>query len=84
MTNYNGHYIQCDVCGKRYSTDEDILEVNEFLHINYRGGYCPAFGDGKTYTCDVCPYCLNRMLGKYMRESDSDRNFISFTANLLA
>ena len=59
--------ITCDICGKKYSTDKDWQEIQEFVHIAFVGGYGSIFGDGEKYECDICQHCLKRLLGKYLR-----------------
>lgn len=59
--------VTCDLCGKKYT---DILELGEFHHINFKGGYNSIFGDigldmGRV-ECDICQHCLyNLIKGNY-------------------
>ena len=58
--------ITCDKCGKIYVyNDENILELQEFHHIHFVGGYASVFGDETRGTCDLCQHCLKELIGKY-------------------
>lgn len=61
--------IKCDICGKVY--DADDLEIQEFHHIDFCGGYGSAFGDGTQVNCDICQHCLHKMMGDFCRCSDA-------------
>jgi len=65
--------ITCDKCGKVFSYDDDILETQEFLKINFYGGYASVFGDMTHVECDLCQRCLHEMIAPYMRVSEDDR-----------
>jgi hypothetical protein len=54
--------VTCDKCGKEFNVEEDIMEIQEFLHINFIGGYNSIFGDGTRVTCDICQRCLKDMI----------------------
>jgi len=60
--------ITCDVCNKKYyySNNEDVMEIQEFLYVNFRGGYGSVFGDDVPMKGDVCQYCLKDKLGEYL------------------
>jgi hypothetical protein len=53
--------IVCDKCHKEYSED-DIFELQEFLSINFTGGYGSVFGDMTHVECDICQHCLLEMI----------------------
>ena len=55
----------CDVCGTGYATDD--LECEEFLHIDFVGGYDSIFGDESRVRCDLCQRCLQKLLGPHLR-----------------
>jgi hypothetical protein len=57
--------VQCDKCGKEY--DAGDLEVQEFHHISFCGGYASVFGDGTQVECDICQHCLYEMIGGFCR-----------------
>lgn len=60
--------IECDVCKRRWKTEgDDIMEVQEFHHINFVGGYDSVFGDSMCVRLDICQHCLKDLLGKYLR-----------------
>ena len=65
--------ITCDCCGKTYScsvSDVDIFEVQEFLNINFIGGYSSIFGDGVRVSGNFCQECVKELLGKYLHSED--------------
>ena len=59
--------IECDVCHQTYGCKDEMFEIQEFLHIDFVGGYQSTFGDMSRVQCDICQYCLERLLGKYLR-----------------
>ncbi len=65
--------ITCDICGKTFT---DVMETQEFLSIDFYGGYNSIFGDDNKVECDVCQYCLKEKLGQYVRVKPSDLNNI--------
>jgi len=58
---------QCDRCKKEYNNP---MEMQEFHHIRFTGGYESRFGDGTNVECDLCQNCLLLLIEKYMRTSD--------------
>lgn len=54
--------IACDVCKKEYNYATDIMEIQEFQHLNFIGGYNSVFGDGAEITKDICQHCLKKWL----------------------
>lgn len=63
--------IECDVCHQTYGCEDESYEIQEFLHINFTGGYDSVFGDMNKVECDICQHCVNRLLGKYLRVIES-------------
>lgn len=59
--------LQCDVCKKEFTAD-DFIEVQEFHHINFVGGYGSVFGDESHIQCDICQRCLFEMIKDFYRE----------------
>ncbi len=57
--------ITCDICGKEYEADD--LEVQEFHHIKFCGGFGSVFGDGVKVECDICQHCLHKFIGDFCR-----------------
>jgi hypothetical protein len=55
--------IVCDICKKEFDAAKDIIDVQEFTHIRFTGGYGSVFGDGTEVACDVCQHCLEEKLG---------------------
>jgi hypothetical protein len=67
IESYEIESVTCDVCHTEYT---DIQELQEFHHINFRGGYSSLFGDETEVKCDICQHCLKPMIEKYMRTDD--------------
>jgi hypothetical protein len=59
-------HVICDVCKKKYSIEDDELEIQEFLYIRNTGGYGSVFGDGTTFECDMCQHCQKKLFGDYI------------------
>ena len=59
--------ITCDKCGKTFEND---LEIQEFHHIDYFGGYGSVFGDMNKVECDICQHCLKEMIGDIIRVNE--------------
>lgn len=57
--------VECDRCKKVYT---DIYEIQEFLCINFTGGYASVFGDMNKIDCDICQHCLKEMINGIYRE----------------
>ena len=62
----------CDKCKREvhpsaYGIETVHFEAEEFTHIKHQAGYGSVFEDGKTYTLDLCQYCLKELLGRYLR-----------------
>ena len=47
----------CDWCNKEV-TKKDIINWQEFIHINEIGGYGSVFGDGSQIKLDICQDCF--------------------------
>ena len=57
--------ITCDICGTTYDV-ENFIESQEFLFVDFVGGYGSIFGDMTHVKCDICQHCLKKMIdGKY-------------------
>lgn len=57
--------VICDKCKKEFDTEN--IKYQEFLHIDFVGGYDSAFGDGNHVECDICDNCLKEMIQDYCR-----------------
>ncbi len=57
----------CDCCGRAARIDGDDYEAQEFVSIDFVGGYKSIFGDGARVNLDVCQHCLNDKFGKYIK-----------------
>lgn len=58
--------LQCDICQKEYGP-QDFLDTQEFLHINFVGGFGSIFGDMNRVHADICQDCLKDKLGEYLK-----------------
>lgn len=61
--------IVCDICKKEFNCKEDDIELQEFHHINFTGGYGSVFGDGVRVECDICQHCLSKLIVDHARLS---------------
>lgn len=59
--------ITCDRCKKEFV---DEMELQEFHHIEFIGGYTSVFGDMNLINCDLCQYCLKELIGKFCNYND--------------
>ena len=59
----------CDVCKKEYPVD-DCMEIQEFHHVRFTGGYASVFGESSRVECDICQRCLKMLIGYYVRYVD--------------
>lgn len=41
----------------------DYIEIQEFHHVDFIGGYGSVFGDETRVRCDICQHCLHGMIG---------------------
>lgn len=46
-----------------------MLEVQEFVHIEFRGGYGSVFEDMGSFELDICQHCLKERLGDSIRQT---------------
>jgi hypothetical protein len=67
-------YVQCDLCGKKYSYDislgadsRQFLGAQEFLHIEKHCGYGTIFADGDTIRVDICQHCFKKHIVDKMK-----------------
>lgn len=60
--------ITCDVCKKTYNSEDQNswMEIQEFHHIRFRGGFDSIFGDDVSFKSDICQHCLKKLLGEYI------------------
>jgi len=56
--------VECDKCHNIYT---DPMEIQEFLYINFEGGYRSIFGDGNIIKADICQYCLANIIRNFCR-----------------
>ena len=64
--------ITCDICKKTYHHDskDDWMEIQEFHHVRFRGGFDSVFGDDVAFKADICQHCLKNILGQYITEDE--------------
>jgi hypothetical protein len=65
--------ITCDVCKQEYT---DTMDLQEFLIINFMGGYGSVFGDSNKVNGEICQKCVKELLGKYLRIEDPENTDI--------
>ena len=70
--------ITCDICKtkvpiKDCQESQEFLDLQEFLHVDFVGGFGSVFGDERWVQCDICQHCLKNLIGDYVRyPSDED------------
>lgn len=57
----------CDKCGKEF---RDVMDTQEFHHIDFIGGYSSIFGDMNHIRCDLCQNCLKSLIDGIYRVED--------------
>lgn len=55
--------ITCDKC---HVTEDDVMEIQEWLKLDIIGGYASLLGDGERWELDLCQKCFHELLGQYM------------------
>ncbi len=55
--------LKCDRCKREYL---DKLETQEFVKIDFIGGYGSIFGDGHSVEADICQHCLKEIMGSFL------------------
>ena len=57
--------MKCCACKKEYPEDDvdNIFENQEFLLIEFTGGYGSVFGDMSNVTGAICQHCLKKKFG---------------------
>jgi hypothetical protein len=56
--------MTCDRCHK---TEDDIMELQEWMKLDFAGGFESVFGDGNEYQLDLCQKCMQELFGTYLR-----------------
>ena len=59
--------VTCEVCG---TEDFDPMEIQEYLAIDFIGGFQSVFGDMEEYTADICQRCVKKLLGEYLHKKE--------------
>lgn len=60
--------IICNKCGRTCKIPEESgdLELQEFLSVEWHGGYGSIFGDELHCSLDLCQHCVMETVGKYV------------------
>jgi hypothetical protein len=67
--------VTCDKCGNSYLYDSvGEMEIQEFHHVRFTGGYGSVFGDGVLVEADICQNCLKEILGEWCRINNDPFN----------
>lgn len=61
----------CDRCG--LTANHFDREFYEFRSVEFTGGYDSLFGDGANVAIDLCQYCLQSQLGRWVRTSNASQ-----------
>ncbi|OYT16002.1 MAG: hypothetical protein B7C24_10165 [Bacteroidetes bacterium 4572_77] len=63
------HVYVCDDCKTEYilQNTDHIFEIQEFLNIEFVGGYGSVFGDGALVKCNLCQTCVQKRLGDVLQ-----------------
>jgi hypothetical protein len=72
ITTNSASAIICDCCGRESVLGIDDFEVQEFVSIDFVGGYQSIFGDGNHVALDICQYCLKDKLGAWLKIQNID------------
>ena len=56
--------MTCDRC---HVTESDVMELQEWLKLDFIGGFSSLFGDGEEYQLDLCQKCMQELFGAYLR-----------------
>jgi len=59
--------VVCDCCKVEFS---EVMDIQEFLYIDFVGGYGSIFGDGDNVTAEICQACVKSKLGEFLRISE--------------
>ena len=59
--------IVCDKCGKICSPETHVMDLQEWFHYNFIGGYSSIFCDGDEFEIDLCQNCMKELLGPYLQ-----------------
>jgi len=61
---------KCNRCKRAFKYNSDnMIEWQEFFHVEFEGGYGFIFGDEGKVTLDVCQTCVRVVLGEYLEVS---------------
>ena len=59
--------VICYRCKRKFDDRDGGLELQEFHHISFVGGYGSVFGDGVEVKCKLCQHCLKEVIGDWCR-----------------
>ena len=69
--------LTCDICGKEYSYNSgNVINIQEFHHIYFTGGYGSKFGDGTNVRIDICDSCLYEKFKDKWNETNEEGDVI--------
>lgn len=54
-------------CGRNADAAQNIFEFQEFLSLDYMGGYASIIGDETRFQLDLCQHCVKELLLPYAR-----------------
>lgn len=65
-------FVECDCCHHRFDMSklEDQMEIQEFVHIDFVGGFGSVFGDCVRVKGDFCQWCVRKLLGEFLRREE--------------
>ena len=59
--------VVCDICGK----ETNKYDLQEWIRLDFVGGFYSILGDGDRFECDICQECTKELLGKYFKINGS-------------
>ncbi len=70
--------ITCDKCKREWSCKKehnyDPMEIQEFTHLAFTGGFASVFGDMNTVNVDICQHCLKELIGDFCRYNEDEED----------
>jgi hypothetical protein len=90
MLEYQNRTVQevaactCDRCQKRMTPDDHDSGWYERVSLSFRGGFDSIFGDGSEVSVDLCPPCVRKTLGPWLRITPADPDGLTYQERLRA
>lgn len=70
--------FECSRCKKVFDAD-DIVEMQECVHIHICGGYGSLFGDGNEWEITFCQRCADQTIGAYLEPvEEEDETYLTY------